>query len=105
MSGEKRSLTKSVRRYAQNFGDFKVILVLKKGLDQRRIDDVRERLQQLGLASESAQGFDQTLVIVAGDASTMPAHLFTQIEGVQKVINVSARCPLVLSTTVDVKLL
>jgi len=78
-----------------------VILVLKKGLDQRRIDDVRERLQQLGLASESAQGFDHMLVIVAGDASTMPAHLFTQIEGVQKVINVSARCPLVLSTTGD----
>jgi len=78
-----------------------VILVLKKGLDRRRIDDIRDRLLQLGLASESAHSGDCTYVIVSGEASTMPAHLFSQIEGVEKVIDVSARCPMVLAAKRD----
>jgi 3-deoxy-7-phosphoheptulonate synthase len=75
-----------------------MILVLKKGLDRCRADAVRERLQQLGLTGESAQSIDTTYIIVCGEAGTMPAHLFTQIDGVEKVIDVSARCPMVFAT-------
>jgi 3-deoxy-7-phosphoheptulonate synthase len=52
----------------------------------------------LGLRSEVVQSSGRTLIAIADDASTLPAHFFSQLDDVEKVINISSRYPLVLST-------
>ncbi len=71
-----------------------MIIVLKRELAEHQLENIRERLLELGLASQTVVSGEQSLLVVADDASSLPAHTFSRLDGVEKVIHVKGRYPL-----------
>lgn len=75
-----------------------VIIVLRSNSAQETAQQVCETLRESGLASQIVLTAQHKLVIVTDDASGLPSHLFSRIEGVEKVIRVQTQCPLALNS-------
>ncbi|HEY9772198.1 MAG TPA: 3-deoxy-7-phosphoheptulonate synthase [Planktothrix sp.] len=78
-----------------------VILLLKSGVSDQSAAEVQERLAALGLTSEKARSGARLMVIVTDETATVAAHHFSRLDHVEKVINVSPRCPLTLDATTE----
>lgn len=48
----------------------------------------------MGLSFQLVKAESHTFVVIVNDVSHLPAHIFAQLPGVQKVLAASARCPL-----------
>lgn len=70
-----------------------MILVLKKTLSEAGIENVLAQVGQLGFSAQVFSGQPNCLVVVAGDARNTPSHLFSRIDGVEKLLKVGPACP------------
>jgi 3-deoxy-7-phosphoheptulonate synthase len=59
------------------------------------------RLEKLGLTCEKVSSGGRTVISIVDDASTVPSHYFSQLDQVDKVINVSPRYPLTATAPQD----
>lgn len=80
-----------------------MIIVLRSNSAPETAAQVCETLREAGLSSQIVRTAQHRLVVVIDDASRLPSHLFSRIEGVEKVIRVQAQCPLALNSN-DVSL-
>ncbi|MGH9548207.1 MAG: 3-deoxy-7-phosphoheptulonate synthase, partial [Terriglobales bacterium] len=55
---------------------------------------MQNSVAKLGLHSQPVQSGERTLVVINEDTTAMASHLFSQIDGVDKIINTSPRFPL-----------
>jgi len=59
------------------------------------ISRVCQNLEEYGLKHTVVPCAKTTLVVVVSDAESLPGHIFSQMEGVQKVVQLGSRTPLV----------
>ncbi|MBZ0189249.1 MAG: 3-deoxy-7-phosphoheptulonate synthase, partial [Candidatus Obscuribacterales bacterium] len=52
-------------------------------------------LDRLGVKAQLVSSTGNNIVVVQSDVSTMPTHMFSQIDGVAKVVRLAPTCPLV----------
>lgn len=71
-----------------------MILSLGKNPSPEAVEKISRRLSENGLASQVIVSGEATLVIVTSSAESVPGHLFSQMEGVEKVIKLTNRAPL-----------
>lgn len=70
-----------------------MILLLKSGLSGKCKDSVLASLEALGFAGRLVVTERQDFVIVEGDTRSAPSHLFTTMDGVEKVFRTESQCP------------
>ncbi len=63
-----------------------MILSLGKNPSPEAVEKISRRLSENGLASQVIVSGEATLVIITSSAESVPGHLFSQMEGVEKVI-------------------
>lgn len=73
-----------------------MILVLEKGLSQFKEREVILALEQQGVKAQLGRLYSDSIAIVESDVSTLPSHIFSQIEGVAKVLRIGQSYPKVL---------
>ena len=71
-----------------------MILSLGKNPSPEAVEKISRRLSENGLASQVIVSGEATLVIITSSAESVPGHLFSQMEGVEKVIKLTNRAPL-----------
>jgi 3-deoxy-7-phosphoheptulonate synthase len=76
-----------------------MILVLRRDITQNAIDRACQTLRDHGLNAQLAQTGQHTVVVVSEDVSDVPSHIFSAIEGVEKVVRVQPQCPVALNDT------
>src|SRR3954468_3540219 len=67
-----------------------MIVVMKPGTPQKLIDDVVERIQQLGLNSQIIVGTERTVVAALGEKRDGAKQALETAEGVEKVVPILA---------------
>lgn len=65
-----------------------MILVLDKGLSQYGEREVLSKLEALGVKAQLGRLYTDTVVVIESDVTTMPTHVFSQIDGVAKVLRI-----------------
>ncbi len=70
-----------------------MILSLGKA-SEKLINQVRENLNERGLEHTLVQCASSTLVIVTSEVDNLPGHIFSQMDGVEKVVRLGNRSPL-----------
>lgn len=61
---------------------------------EKVIEKVRQNLLSRGLENTLVKCAKTTLVVITTDADNLPGHIFSQMDGVQKVVRLSNRSPL-----------
>ncbi|MFA6557521.1 MAG: 3-deoxy-7-phosphoheptulonate synthase, partial [Candidatus Obscuribacterales bacterium] len=61
---------------------------------EKVIEEVRQNLLARGLENTLVKCAKTTLVVITSDADSLPGHIFSQMDGVQKVVRLSNRSPL-----------
>ncbi|MBP9094506.1 3-deoxy-7-phosphoheptulonate synthase [bacterium] len=61
---------------------------------EKVIEKVRQNLLSRGLENTLVKCAKTTLVVITSDADNLPGHIFSQMDGVQKVVRLSNRSPL-----------
>src|SRR5947207_9450749 len=67
-----------------------MIVVMKPGVQQRQLDDVVERIRQLGLSSQIIVGTERTVVAALGEKRDGAKQALETAEGVEKVVPILA---------------
>jgi 3-deoxy-7-phosphoheptulonate synthase len=67
-----------------------MIVVMKPGVQQRQLDDVIERIRQLGLSSQTIVGTERTVVAALGEKRDGAKQALETLEGVEKVVPILA---------------
>jgi 3-deoxy-7-phosphoheptulonate synthase len=78
-----------------------MILVLRRDITKTTIDRACQTLREHGLDAQLAQSGLHTVVVVADDVSDLPSHIFSGIEGVEKVVRVQPQSPIALNDTAN----
>ncbi|MCW5821305.1 MAG: 3-deoxy-7-phosphoheptulonate synthase [Cyanobacteria bacterium TGS_CYA1] len=73
-----------------------MILVLEKGLGQHGEQEVLLKLEKLGVSAQLGRLYTDTVIVIESDVSTRPTHIFSQIDGVAKVLRIGQSYPKVL---------
>src|SRR5688572_6067835 len=73
-----------------------MILVLEKGVSDSRVANARRRLDELGLSTEQLRSGEHVLLLLVGQPDELPSHVFSNLEGVHKVIRLGPHSPRVL---------
>ena len=66
-----------------------MIIVVKKGINEEYLDNIKEILSANGMAFDVLQGVSYVLIPVAGDLTTSDIGRFRALPGVERVINIS----------------
>ena len=74
-----------------------MILVLRRGLDGSSTARIIDHIRSLELSAQPVKSGQHTLLIVDSDAGHLPTHVFTQLDGVEKVLRIESRCPLAVN--------
>ncbi len=61
---------------------------------EKVIEKIRQNLSSRGLENTLVKCAKTTLVVITSDADSLPGHVFSQMDGVQKVVRLSNRSPL-----------
>ncbi len=72
-----------------------MILVLRPDATEHLIEQIRSKLAEYNLDSQSLRSSERTIIMVQSDTGALPTHIFQQLDGVEKVVNLSSRTPLV----------
>jgi len=75
-----------------------VIIVLQTDLAEAQVLHVCQTLNELGLTSQVVLTSHHKLVVVLDDTSSYATHVFSRIDGVDKVMRVQSQCPLALTS-------
>lgn len=73
-----------------------MILVLEKGIGQHGEREVLVKLEALGVSGQLGRLYTDTVVVIESDVQTRPTHIFSQIDGVAKVLRIGQSYPKVL---------
>lgn len=73
-----------------------LILVLKATIDIDSERRVLAAVSDMGLTGQLVRSAGNTVVVIQSDVSAIPTHLFSQMDGVAKVVRLTATHPLVL---------
>ncbi|HEY9870570.1 MAG TPA: 3-deoxy-7-phosphoheptulonate synthase [Candidatus Obscuribacterales bacterium] len=74
-----------------------MILVLQRGLDGPSTARILDHIRSLDLSAQPVKSGQHTLVVVDSDSGHLPTHVFTQLDGVEKVLRIESRCPLAVN--------
>ncbi|CAN5169430.1 3-deoxy-7-phosphoheptulonate synthase [soil metagenome] len=61
---------------------------------EKVIDEIRQNLLGRGLENTLVKCTKTTLLVITSDTDSLPGHVFSQMDGVQKVVRLSNRSPL-----------
>jgi 3-deoxy-7-phosphoheptulonate synthase len=74
-----------------------MILVLRRDITKNAIERACQTLREHGLNAQLAQTGQHTVVVVSDEVSDVPSHVFSTIEGVEKVVRIQPQCPVALN--------
>jgi 3-deoxy-7-phosphoheptulonate synthase len=66
-----------------------MILRLAKGTTEEQLEELRRRIEQLGLRADVSRGLEETVVGVVGDTTRVDPGLFTELDCVEEVIRIT----------------
>src|SRR5436853_2179222 len=67
-----------------------MIVVMKPGATQQQLDHIVERIEQLGLRSQTIVGTERTVVAALGEKRDGAKQALETLEGVEKVVPILA---------------
>ncbi len=77
-----------------------MILILQKNASQELVGEICARLKRMGLSGRAFESGRGTAISILEDVSTFASHLFTQINGVEKVIRVQSQASLATNSLI-----
>ncbi len=77
--------------------DTKMIVVLKSTADKSQLQCIERALEELGLETQTIKSAETTMVVVLNEARNLPSHSISRLDGVEKIMRVSPRCPIAMT--------
>ncbi len=74
-----------------------MIVVLKSTADKSQVQRVERELEEMGLETQTIKSKETTMVVVLSEARDLPSHLVSSLDGVEKIVRVTPRCPIAMS--------
>ncbi|MDX1988896.1 MAG: 3-deoxy-7-phosphoheptulonate synthase [Candidatus Obscuribacter sp.] len=71
-----------------------MILSFRKSASRECVETAVRRLAENGLNCQIVAGADNLVIVVTSPCEAMPGHFFSHLEGVEKVVKLTARSPL-----------
>ncbi len=71
-----------------------MILSFQKAASDECLSKALKRLSENGLAAQIVESASRRLIVITSECDSMPGHFFSQLEGVEKVVKLTARSPL-----------
>ncbi len=78
-----------------------MLLVLKQHLDSEVVDGICDRLRKLEIEFQRIDQSEQITIAITSDIRSLPHHIFSQMQGVEKVVANGTRVPLVSGNRLD----
>lgn len=74
-----------------------MIVVLKSTADKSQLQCIERALEELGLETQTIKSAETTMVVVLNEARNLPSHSISRLDGVEKIMRVSPRCPIAMT--------